>query len=301
MFDPMKAAQNAEIAKDVSSILASGGECTMELKLDGFRLLAWVTESGTRTFTRTGNEQTGKLPQIERELAKLPVGTWIDGEIVAIRMREDGSVEHHWGGVQTVMGSNVDRAAQLSGALSYSVFDVLAIDGKDARSLPFRNRRALLESIFTKFDFEAVVLTPQMAPSDAALAAIIDLGFEGAIVKRLDAPYASGKRGRGWWKIKAIETVDAVIMGYQPGEGKYDGQLGALLLGQYDADGALVQIAKCSGMTDAERLTMSQDPGTYIGTVVEFRHMGQMPSGGYRHPVFARLRDDKAAIECVTA
>jgi ATP-dependent DNA ligase len=303
MFDPARVAMNAEAVKDVASVIGSDG-CVCETKLDGIRLLAWVTADGVRTFTRSGKEQTGKLPAVEAELARnLPADTWLDGEIVALRIRADGSVEHHWGGAQSVMGSNVDRAARGSGALTYSVFDVMSIGGTDARSLPLSSRRNLLEQAFAQGDYEAVVLTPQMEATDENVAAVIALGFEGCMIKRLSSPYLSGKRCSAWLKIKATDTVDAVVMGYQPGEGKYHGQLGALLLGQYDASGVLVQIAKASGMTDAVRAEMSADPERFIGSVVEFAFMGKMPTGGYRHPQFKRLRDpaDKPAAECVIA
>lgn len=298
MFSPIKLAQNAEATKDVASIIAAEG-CVMEMKMDGIRLLAHVTDTGVEFWTRSGKSATGKLPNVAADLAHLPAGTWLDGEIVGLRIREDGSIEHNWSTAQSVMGSNVDRAARMSHVLTYVVFDVLAIGGTDARSLPLSKRRGLLEQMFDGSDFTSCSLIPQMDASDEACAAIIAAGFEGVIVKRLSAPYASGQRGKGFYKIKATDTVDAVIMGYQPGEGKYDGQLGALLLGHYGADGTLVQVAKCSGMTDRERLEMSQNPGRYIGTVVEFAHMGVMPTGGYRHPQFKRLRGDKLAAECV--
>lgn len=297
MFSPVKLAQNAEAAKDVAAIINAEG-CVLEMKYDGIRLLAHVTDTGVEFWTRSGKSATGKLPNVAADLAHLPAGTWLDGEIVGLRIREDGSIEHNWSTAQSVMGSNVDRAARMSHVLTYVVFDVLAIGGTDARSLPLSKRRGLLEQMFAGSEFKSCSLTPQMDASDEACAAIIAAGFEGVIVKRLSAPYASGQRGKGFYKIKATDTVDAVIMGYQPGEGKYDGQLGALLLGHY-VGGTLVQVAKCSGMSDAERLAMSQNPGDYIGAVVEFKHFGVMPTGGYRHPQYFRMRGDKLATECV--
>lgn len=299
MFNPVGLAQNAEPAKDVDSILALGSECVMELKLDGIRLLAHVTETGVRTYTRTGKEQTGKLPDIEAELfANLPADTWLDGEIVAIKRREDGSIEHHWGTAQSVMGSNVEKAARASHAVSYSVFDVLSIDGKDARSLPFSMRRGLLETMF-EAEFKAVVLTPQMNPSDDALAAIIATGFEGAIVKRLSAPYASGRRGFGWWKFKAVHTEDVIITELPlDGNGKYTGQVGAVVFSQI-VGGSIVEKGRCSGMDEKMRLTLSTSPQEWLGRVIEVRHMGIMPTGGWRHPVWLRVRDDKLAIDCI--
>lgn len=299
MFNPATLAQNAEAAKDVDAALVGGGDCVLEMKLDGIRLLAWVTESGVRTFTRSGKEQTGKLPAVEAELAaNLPAGTWVDGEVVAIRISEDGGVEHHWGTAQSVMGANTDKAALRSGAVSFSVFDVMAIGGTDARSLPFRSRRKLLEQAFDQGSYEACVLTPQLPATAASLDGILAAGFEGAMVKRLDAPYTSG-RGRNWVKIKHTATEDVIITGLPlDGNGKYEGQVGAVVFSQIK-DGVLVEMGRCSGMDDAERLDLSTNPDAWLGTVIEVKHFGVMPSGGWRHPNWYRARTDKTAAECV--
>lgn len=302
MFNPATVAQNAEPAKDVDSLLATGGECVMEMKFDGIRLVAWVTESGVRTFTRSGKEQTGKLPAIEAELAaNLPVGSWVDGEIVAIRIRPDGSVEHHWGAAQSVMGAGVTKAAQRSGAVTYSIFDVMSLGGIDARSLPFARRRALLEQAFAQGSYTACTLTPQLEPTQAGYEAILAAGFEGAMVKRLSLPYASGRRGAGWYKLKGTHTEDVIITALPlDGNGKYANQVGAVVFSQI-RDGALVEMGRCSGMTDAQRTDLSEHPDRWLGRVIEVRHMGVMPTGGWRHPVWIRTRDDKAAAECIAS
>lgn len=305
MFNPATLAQNAEAAKDVDAALALAGDCVMELKLDGIRLLAHV--GGTdeakivRTYTRSGKEQTGKLPAVEAELAaNLPAGTWVDGEVVAIQIREDGSVEHHWGAAQSVMGANTEKAAMRSGAVSFSVFDVMAIGGTDARSLPFRARRRLLEMAFDQGEYAACLLTPQMEATPDVLAGILAAGFEGAMCKKLSAPYASG-RGRNWVKIKHTATEDVIITALPlDGNGKYEGQVGAVVFSQIK-DGALVEMGRCSGMDDDERLDLSVNRAEWLGRVIEVRHFGVMPTGGWRHPVWVRARDDKTAAECVAA
>lgn len=299
MFNPATLAQNAEAAKNVTQALAGNGDCVMEMKLDGIRLLAHVTESGVRTYTRSGKEQTGKLPAIEAELAaNLPVGTWVDGEVVAIRTREDGSIEHHWGTAQSVMGSNVDKAKIGSHAVTYSVFDVMAIDGTDIRFLPQSSRRHLLEVAFTA-SFEACILTLQMEATEEAFEAIVAAGFEGAMVKRTDAPYSSG-RGRNWLKLKHTATEDVIVTGFQDGNGKYNGEIGAVIFSQIVGD-KVVEMGKCSGMDDAMRTAISQNREAWLGRVIEVKHYGVMPTGGWRHPVWMRTRDDKIAIECIAS
>lgn len=304
MFNPATLAQNAEAAKNVTQALAGNGDCVMEMKLDGIRLLAHV--GGTddakvvRTYTRSGKEQTGKLPAVEAELAaNLPAGTWVDGEIVAIREREDGTIEHHWGTAQSVMGSNVDKAKMGSHAVTYSVFDVMAIGGTDARSLPQSSRRSLLEMAFDQGSYAACMLTPQMEATEEAFEAIVAAGFEGAMIKRIDAPYSSG-RGRNWLKLKHTATEDVIVTGFQDGNGKYNGEIGAVIFSQI-VGGNVVEMGKCSGMTDAERTEISQNRDAWLGRVIEVKFYGVMPTGGWRHPVWMRVRDDKIAIECVAS
>lgn len=304
-FRPASLAQNAEA-------VPAGGEAQainaprqiMELKLDGIRLLAHIGEGGrVRTYTRSGKEQTGKLPQVEAELAAhFPPDSWVDGEVVAIRIREDGSVEHHWGTAQSVMGANVDKAARRSGDVTYSIFDVLAVGGTDARSLNFEGRRRILELAFANGDgWDACTLVPQMEPSEEAYAAILAAGFEGAMLKSLDARYCSGQRGKGQRKLKGTHTEDVIITALPlDGEGKYAGQVGAVVFSQI-RDGALVEMGRCSGMSDAERLDLSRNAASWLGRVIEVRHNGVMPTGGWRHPVWMRTRDDKLAEECIAS
>jgi ATP-dependent DNA ligase len=124
------------------------------------------------------------------------------------------------------------------------------------------------------------------------------------MVKWLDAPYGSGKRGAGWWKLKPQATVDVVVMGYKPGEGSFEGLVGAIMFGQYD-NGKLIYRGKCSGMDLTERYDFTENADDYIGTVIEVAHMGLMepsseyPLGAFRHPQFKRTRPDRNAESVV--
>jgi ATP-dependent DNA ligase len=280
-------------------MLASAGDpesipgALMETKLDGHRMVAYCTANGVTMYARTGVNKTGKLPAIERWLRdNVPVGCILDGEI--IDPRKDGG---DWSGVQTILGAD----SKQSNTLQFVVFDILAVMGEDVRGYTLANRRLFLEQIFAGADDtepEPVRLIPQIPYEARHVQTLLDAGFEGAIVKDPNGKYRSGKRD--WVKIKATETVDVVVIGATEGNGKFGGQIGALVFGQY-VDGGLTERGQCSGMTDAERLAFSvmRDRGTLAGTVIEVQHMGVMPSGGWRHPQFKRLRTDKRAEECV--
>ena len=273
----------------------------MEVKYDGHRIYAYRDVDRVRIYARSGNEKSGLLRTIEKILKRLPVGTWVDGE--ACSFKPDGT--NDWGIAQSVLGSDSYRA-DLEPKITYVVFDIMSYDGNDTRSLKLRDRRALLEDAFDAggiFDSQAIMLSPQFDSSNGAYDALVAKGFEGAIVKDPDAAYASGKRGYGWFKMKATETIDVVVMGTKDGKGKFKGQVGALVFGQYGDDGKLVEQGSCSGMDDSLRakFTAQRDAGTLNGMVIEIAHMGIMPTGGIRHPQYKRTRTDKDPLTVTVA
>lgn len=269
----------------------------MEPKLDGIRLIAIVGDDGVvNTYTRSAKCQTGKLPEIEQELSSLPVGTVLDGEIVAFVGTGQKRIQD-WGKAQSVLGSSVKRAATLSHTLTFVAFDVLSYNGIDIRQLPFWKRRQALERIIVSSDFNHIEIIDQIEPTEENYDNLVLDGFEGAMIKRLNSRYSSGYRGQGWFKLKATDEVDVVITGFQAGQDGFSGMIGAIIFSQY-RDGVLVERGKCSGMKMKLRQEMTENPESYIGTAISVAHMGIMESGKLRHPQFKRLRDDKPATEC---
>lgn len=277
-------------------------DAVMEAKLDGHRFIATIEAEGrVRMFARSGVDKSGKCPNIEDALHYLPPGTVLDGEIVSLS-QEGG----HWGSVQTVMGAS----SKVTDKLTYVVFDILAFDGADIRNHPLRERRQLLEGIFLAFSSlrGCVQLIQQTPYTPEAVNDLMANGWEGAIIKDPAGRYQSGKRAQ--IKVKAVDTLDVVVMGATDGKGALEGLVGALIFGQYTerpygatpgAHPTLVALGKCSGMTMAQRreFTMQHKRGELVGTVIEVQHMGVMETGGWRHPQFKRLRIDKAPEECV--
>lgn len=285
MFDPAHVAMNA-------APLPTGHDLTglvMEPKFDGWRLLIHVGPNGVNFYTRTGKAHAGKLPHIEAAVAHMPVHTWIDGEVVAL----DDNGMPEWGAVQSVLGSNgIDHAGQLI----YFAFDLLAFNTLDIRRLPLSERRkAMGQALAPSANFR---LTPQFPADHQLHDQLVEQGYEGTIVKDPAKPYASGKRGQGWWKLKATDEMDVVIMGFKPGESGFAGMVGAIEFGQYQ-NGVLVNRGRCSGMDMKFRKELTANPNKYIGQVISMAYMGIMPSGSPRHPQFKRLRTDKPAKDCV--
>lgn len=272
----------------------------MEPKLDGFRLQVIIDPLGEiATYTRTNHVATGKMPAVEtamRELSEALAGTVLDGE--AVYIDECGKADFNF--TARVMGSGADVARTkqrvASKYVSFMAFDILWLQGRDVRGLPLKERRLLLERVVRAFESDHIVVTPQAPPSDAQHRFYTEAFGEGSVLKDLEAPYKAG-RSKAMLKWKKVDTEDVVVMGMEPGKGKFAGQVGAVIFGQYK-DGVLVERGQCSGMDDATRLRFTSD--LPIGRVMEITHNGVLAGDKFRHPQFARLRDinDKRAEEC---
>jgi DNA ligase-1 len=132
-----------------------------------------------------------------------------------------------------------------------NIFDVLFVDGVDKTSLPYSQRRELLEKITRRskenntIDYDMIRLVPQTVVNDSEqiekfLASAIESGCEGLMIKQLSSPYRAGAREYFWVKLKReyrselADTLDLVIVGALYGRGRRVGKYGALLLAAYD-------------------------------------------------------------------
>ena len=148
----------------------------------------------------------------------------------------------------------------------------------------------------------------------------VALGHEGVVVKSLTTPYAAGRRGAGWIKVKPRHTLDLVVLAVEWGHGRRNGWLSNLHLGARDPEtGGWVMLGKTfKGLTDemltwqTERLLALEDRRddwtVYVRPelVVEIAFDGVQRSPRYPGGValrFARVlryREDKPATEADT-
>jgi DNA ligase-1 len=290
--------QKAQDAATVEAAVAKCRRAIMEPKYDGWRALLVREADGTRVFSRTGKDYTAQVPEIVVQMDLLPVGTILDGELVAMR-DDNGRLVNDCSLMTTVMGTKVDgpkrvRQWDARQMVQYIAFDMPSYAGTLAE------RRTQLSWMLENWqpDPTRVQLTLQVEATETNHQALVDSGMEGSVVKDLDAPYAAGKRGHGWYKIKATETVDCVVMELPvDGQGQFKGQVGRMVIGQI-RDGELVERTRVNAPDNAQRLEMTLTPERYLGRVVEVKVYGWYEDGAPRHPTFGRWREDKAPIEC---
>jgi bifunctional non-homologous end joining protein LigD len=184
----------------------TGPEWIFERKFDGIRLLSFKNHSDVGLFSR--NRLPQNVPSVAQAIKSLAVDELIlDGEIT-------------WRG----------------GKVTYHVFDVMWLDGRDLTSMPLDARREVLRELPLKAPLERVT-------SIDTLDALDDLlpweraqreGWEGVIAKRRDSLYEH-RRSPHWLKMKCEMAQELVVGGFTDPQGKRVG-LGALLVGYFDAD-----------------------------------------------------------------
>src|SRR5919202_6421262 len=234
----------------LAKLPADDGGWAYEVKWDGVRAIAYVAAGGLRLESRNLNEVTARYPEVAG-LANALGGheAVLDGEVVAFDGRGRPSFERLQGRMHLTTG--VEGMARRI-PVRYMAFDLLWLDGEDLMRLPYVERRARLEAL--ELD-GAAWRPPGDGRGDGAglLAASAEQGLEGIVCKRLDSPYEPGRRGGTWLKVKNTRRQELVIGGWEPGEGRRAGRLGALIVGYYD-DGSLVYGGKVGTGFDAREL-----------------------------------------------
>jgi bifunctional non-homologous end joining protein LigD len=309
----------------VEPMLASPGtlpddedDWSYEFKWDGVRALAKIEGGRLRLHSRKGNDITVTYPELRllgEELGSTQA--WLDGEIVAMK---DGRPS--FPALQQRMHVHNDRQARsLSNSVpvTYLVFDVLHLDGKSTVDLPYVERRALLESL--ELNGRHWHTSPTFDGDGAAVVETArEQQLEGVIAKRRSSRYFPGRRSADWLKITEVLTIEVLIGGWRPGEGRREGSIGSLMIG-VPTDAGLRYVGQVgTGFTDEvlaglhDRLKpLVQKASPFANEVprerakgatwvrpelvgeVEFRNW--TPDGRLRAPSWRGLRSDKDAAD----
>jgi ATP-dependent DNA ligase len=227
-----------------------------EPKWDGFRAIVFRNGGDLYIQSRDLRPFDRYFPDLhDALLERLPRRCVIDGEIVIAT--PDGL---DFDALQLRLHPAASRVKKLASEMpaSFVAFDLLALDGKDLRSLPQADRRERLERACAGIE-PPVHLTP--ATRDAAqarkwLRAFEGAGLDGIVAKPLDAPYQPGKRAM--FKVKHARTADCVVAGFRWHRAMQDA-VGSLLLGLYDDEGALHHVGVTSAFSTAARRQLASE------------------------------------------
>ncbi len=306
----VKQLQNTDLIKPMLATKASEifnkADWIYELKWDGYRALANVSEGKVDLYSRNGISYKQKFSSIYQNLKSIPHDVILDGEIVALD--EDGLPNF-----QSLQNYQTNPI----GELRYYVFDLLFLNGHNIMHLPLLERKSLIEDVIE--DIPQVFYCDHIDTMGKSFyEKTVAAGMEGVIAKKADSEYIPGSRSRNWLKIKAFESQEAIICGFtEPKESSLP--FGSLILGMFREE-KLIYIGNCgTGFDDQARKDLFEKFESLITEKSPFDKKinlkGRKPtwlspeliceatfaewtkSGHMRHPVFKGLRNDKIPSE----
>ena len=236
-----------------------------EPKYDGLRVQIHVDKktNSVRSFTRNLEETSHMFPELLEALVELDCESCIlDGEVVGISKETGEILPFQETSTRRRKHGVSEKAAEIP--VYFYVFDVLSINEESLLNVPLEERKKTLAKLTKKATI--FIPTPFIVTTDATQLREfheeqLALGLEGAVMKKHDSLYKSGRKGWRWVKIKEVEgqqgklndTLDCVVMGYYRGRGKRAAfGLGAFLAGVINEKTKKIEtVAKVgTGLTD---------------------------------------------------
>lgn len=245
---PMLAGSAPNVA---AALEKAGTPAALEWKLDGVRVQAHRSGPSTVTvFTRTLDDITAQVPELVEAVLAMPSDDLVlDGEVIALR--PDGRPHPFQVTASRVSSkTGVERLREQT-PLSVFFFDALRVDGADLLDLPYSQRQEALAGAVPPGLLTPRLVTGDVAEAEKFFTDVVRAGHEGLVVKSLASPYAAGRRGAGWIKVKPRHTLDLVVLAAEWGHGRREGKLSNLHLGARDPEGGFVMLGKTfKGLTD---------------------------------------------------
>ena len=319
LFKPVRPMLAERVATTMDALNRMNGRGFAEYKLDGERIQVHKGPENVELFTRRLDKITHHFPDLVESVRTLTVNeTILEGEVVAVDS-ETGAYLPFQLLMRRRRKHGINEAME-NYPVVINFFDVLYLDGVETTSMPFSERRALLEKIVSGRDVggknsqsepkrskgnlsikkvknrnngtssgsmgrntgivgynQRMKLVPQTVVEDPAqvekfMAAAIENGCEGLMIKQPESTYRAGAREYAWVKLKReyqselADTMDLVIVGALYGRGRRVGKYGALLLAAYDVNADLFRSTTKvgTGFTDKSLAQFFKDLEKYV-------------------------------------
>ena len=295
-----------------------------EIKWDGYRAVAFISDGKVRLVSRNQNELTARYPELKdmAEFVKAK-NAILDGEVVALDA--EGKASFSLMQQRTGFRPGGKRvAAKAEFPVLYYAFDLIYLDGEDWRRVPLEERKRKLAAVIVAGD--SVRYSDHYEEQGRALFEIAkQKGLEGIVAKRRNSCYEERRSGE-WLKIKIRHQLECVVGGYTQPEGSR-AHFGSLVLGLYDGKGRLIHVGQAGSGFNQKSLAeiwktlkkLETKTNPFFGEVEALRRVswvepelvaaieyaewthgaGAGSSPKLRAPVFLGLRDDKDPKECV--
>jgi len=290
----------------------AGDDWLHEIKFDGYRMLAEISDGKVIFRTRNGLDWTDRFPALVQAIQAAGIrDAVLDGEIV--HLLPSGAAS--FGALQN------DLSEGKSGRLTYMIFDLPYLGGWDLTGARLEDRKTALATLLEAADDHRLRYSDhQLGRGPEIFASASRLGLEGIVSKRRDAPYRPG-RTAAWLKAKCVTTEDVIVAGFTDPAGARAG-FGALLAGYYTPAGELAYAGRVgAGFSDKflaefrKRLAAIERKSPTVKLpqglsargvhwvkpeiVVEVSFADWTADGILRHSRFVGVRDDKPPADVV--
>jgi DNA ligase D-like protein (predicted ligase) len=239
-----------------------GPEWTYEIKLDGYRLEAVRSAGETTLFSRRENVLNKKFGFIAEAMNRLPDGTVIDGELVAL----DASGRPNFNLLQNF------RSAESQ--ISYFAFDILIHKNRDLTRLPLSERRKILRSVVEPSDHIGLSEVSHRTAAEM-LEFVREHGLEGVVAKRNDGIYQPGLRTGLWSKHRINLGQEFVVGGYVPSNLGLD----SLVVGFYRGKELIYASRVRAGFIPATRRKVFEEIKHLTTTKCPFENLPETAAG----------------------
>jgi DNA ligase-1 len=316
-------AQPLATAAEVAAALPA--PFAVEDKYDGIRAQAHIGADRVVLFSRTLDAIGHGYPEVVAALATLPAGLVLDGELLAYDPGLPGRALP-FKALQQRLGRKRPSAELLAAVpVAFVAYDLLAADGVLVVDESYEARRRRLEALPWPGGVSRLAPTRLAMTGDdveAAFLAARAAGNEGIVAKDRSAPYAPGRRGGAWIKLKRpLATLDVVVVAVERGHGRRHAVLSdyTFAVRASDDDPSLLTVGKAyNGLTDAEiaaltsrfeSLTIERAGGYHrvrpevvLEVTFDIVQASSRHASGYalRFPRIVRVRDDKSPAEVDT-
>lgn len=283
-----------------------GKDWIFEIKFDGYRMLAYKDDGKITCRSRGDQDYTKKFEEIVLSLEKLPAKSFcLDGEVIA----PDNDGKSDFGLLQK-------RIKEKGESIVYAIFDLLALDGEDLRSLPLVERKDRLKKLLSKCRDNLLYSEGIPEAGDKCFEFAKKNNLEGIMAKKVDSVYEQS-RSHSWLKIKCYLRQEFVILGYITSEKNPD--LSAILVGYYKGEDLIFAGKVGTGFDDRERKSLKHKldkikadkcpaklpkavaDATFVKPtlVAEIQYAEFTRDHVLRQPSYIGLRDDKNAKNVV--
>ena len=266
-----------------------------QLKMDGMRFNA-VVRSGKCEFRSRNGKEINLLGHLEQEFVMMAGGRNLvfDGELVvdnegALLDRQTGNGILNKAVKGTISKEEAKRVrATLWDVIPYDRF----VEGVDKESYAVRFR--FLQSLAHPKTIRLVEhkIVANLEEAQAIFEKYLEAGQEGIILKNLNSPWED-KRAKHQIKFKGEMDCDLRVVGVQPGTGKYEGKVGALIC---ESEDGVIKVAVGSGFVDSQREEIYP-----IGTIIAVKYNARIKNKAGEEslflPIFQEVRLDKTKAD----